>query len=588
MQTAARRAVASLIAILAVLFTSGATWAASRVVSDDALARASAAAVHGRVAAITPAWDRAADAIYTFVTLDVLEAWGLDGHPTRVVVKQLGGTVGDTAFVVGGQAHFALGEEVLVFLDVRPRDRTLSVAGLEQGKWQLAVAASGDATMARDVRGHDPARVVIQERRSFAELRTLAALAGTRLSAAGAVVAPAAVVPPGDEASGVGAYTLLNPSLPARWHQADSGAPVYVDTQSGGHPQFAGGGLAQLSQAAALWTAAGSLRLQDGVARTPRCFSNSEPGDGRISITYGDPCGEIADGSSTLAIGGAYFTSSDVRTVNGVSYWKITKGMVITDNPTSKYSWMSTGCYADLLAHEIGHAIGFGHAAAQPAMMYPSISSSCGSRTTVMALQADDRAAMAALYPSGAGGLAPPGSPSGLGSTVSGSTVAIAWTAPVSGGAPSAYQLQAGSAPGLSNIATIAVAGTSLVVPGVPNGTYYVRVVAGNAAGVSTPTADHVIRVGPAAPGAPRSLTASAGAGGAVAITWLAPASGGAPTSYVLLAGYTPGASTFQIPVAATSLHATGIPAATYYVRVVAVNGAGVSAASNEVALVVR
>jgi hypothetical protein len=171
---------------------------------------------------------------------------------------------------------------------------------------------------------------------------------------------------------------------------------------------------------------------------------------------------------------------------------------------------------------------------------------------------------------------------------VSGSTVTITWNPPASGGAPSAYQLQAGSAPGLSNIATIAVAGTSLVVPGVPNGTYYVRVVAGNAAGVSVPTADHVIRVGPAVPGAPRSLSASAGAGGAVAITWQAPSSGGAPTSYVVLAGYTPGASTFQIPVAATSLHATGVPAATYYVRVAAMNGGGMSAPSTEVMLVVQ
>jgi len=44
------------------------------------------------------------------------------------------GVVGDTALVIGGQAHFDVGEEVLVFLDVRPRDRTFSVAELAQGK----------------------------------------------------------------------------------------------------------------------------------------------------------------------------------------------------------------------------------------------------------------------------------------------------------------------------------------------------------------------------------------------------------------------------------------------------------------------
>ena len=82
----------------------------------------------------------------------------------------------------------------------------------------------------------------------------------------------------------------------------------------------------------------------------------------RVKIT-----GEIADSSATLAIGGAYFTS-DTRVVNGISYWRITKGMVVTDNPASKYSGMSIGCYEELLAHELGHAIGFGHAAARPAV----------------------------------------------------------------------------------------------------------------------------------------------------------------------------------------------------------------------------
>jgi hypothetical protein len=335
-----------------------------------------------------------------------------------------------------------------------------------------------------------------------------------------------------------------------------------------------------------MWSGAGSLRLQNGVARSARCFDNAEPSDGRISITYGDPCGEIADGSGTLAIGGAYFSSSDVRVVNGISFWKITKGMVVTDNPPSKFAGFSTGCYEELLAHEIGHAIGFGHSAARPAIMAPSISSSCWSRTISMPLQSDDLAGMAAVYPAGAG-LTAPGTPLGLGSTVSGSTVTITWSAPASGGAPSSYQLRAGTAPGLTNITTMAVNGTALVVPGVPNGAYYVRVVAANAAGVSTPTADHLIRVGPAPPGAPRSLSASAGAGGSVFITWLPPSSGGAPSHYVLLAGYTPGASTFQIPVNGTTLASAGIPAATYYVRVVAVNTAGVSASSNEVALVV-
>lgn len=561
--------------------------ASSQVVTDDELARRSAAAVHGRVVAVDSAWDAAADTIYTFVTLDVLQAWGVPGSPARVVLKQLGGVVADTAFVVGGQARFEVGEDVLVFVDVRPRDCTLSVAGLERGKWTLTASADPATAMARDIRGTDPSVVVARDFRSLVDLQALASRVGTRASAADAVLAPSVETVRSGPSTGQSgpAFSLLNPSLPARWHQADTATPVYVDSQTGGHPQIAGGGLTQLSRAAAMWGAAGSLPLQAGATRGPRCFQNSEPSDGRISVTYGDPCGEIADSSATLAIGGAYFTS-DTRVVNGVSYWRIIKGMVVTDNPVSKSSGMSTGCYEELLAHELGHAIGFGHAAARPAVMYGAISSTCGSRTTSLPLQADDLAAVAALYPR-ASGVTAPSAPANLAAAVSGATVSITWSPPSSGSAATAYQLLAGSAPGLSNYGAINTSTTSIVVPGVPNGTYFVRVVAGNAAGVSAPTGDVQIRVGPAPPDAPRTLTAQAGAGGNVYITWQPPSSGGTPTSYVLRAGYAPGATTHQIPVNGTVLAGAGIPAATYYVRVVAVNAAGVSVASNEVALVV-
>jgi len=586
---ARRSLIALVLASLAVHWPTGAS-ASLRAISDDALARSSAAAVQGRVVDVTAAWDADVDSIYTYVTLEVQQAWGLDGSPARVVVKQLGGLVGDTAFVVGGQARFDLGEEVLVFLDVRPRDRTLSVAGLEQGKWLLTGASDPAAAFAREVRGIDQVAVVARDFRAAADLAALAALAGTRVRATGAVLAPAvpAATPAGGDGHAGANFTLLNPSTPARWHQGDTGTPVYVDTQTGGHPQFAGGGLTQLARAAAAWTGVGSLNLQMGVPRGPRCFANAEV-DGRLSVTYGDPCGEIADASNTLAIGGAYFTSAGQRVVNGVNYWSIIKGMVITDNVPSKYSWMSTGCYEDMITHELGHAVGFGHTSASGAVMYPSISGTCGSRTTGLPLQADDRAGVAAVYPGAAvpPPAAAPSTPTAFGAVVSGSTVTFNWTPAVTGAAATAFQIQAGSTPGAANYGAANVTGTSLVVPGVANGAYYLRLLAMNAQGLSAPTADSVVAVGPALPGAPRNLTASAGAGGFVTVGWQAPASGGTPASYLLVAGYTPGATTFQAPVAGTSVSGV-VPAGSYYLRLVALNGAGAGPASAEVVLTVQ
>jgi len=61
-------------------------------------------------------------------------------------------------------------------------------------------------------------------------------------------------------------------------------------------------------------------------------------------------------------------------------------------------------------------------------------------------------------------------------------------------------------------------------------------------------------------------------------------------TSYVLVAGYAPSTSTRPTPTRATSFTsfvATGVPSATYYVRIQAKNACGVSDFSNEAMVVV-
>jgi hypothetical protein len=239
-----------------------------------------------------------------------------------------------------------------------------------------------------------------------------------------------------------------------------------------------------------------------------------------------------------------------------------------------------------MLTHELGHTIGFGHAAARPAMMYPSIASDCTGRAAAMPLQADDRAGMAAVYPGGPVSPSPPATPTALNATVSGSTVTISWTPASSGAAATAFQLQAGSAAGASDYGVATVGGTSLVVPGAPNGTYYLRILALNAQGASAPTTDRVVTVGPALPGVPQNLTASVGAGGIATIAWQAPPSGGTATSYLVMAGHSLGSSVYQVQVGGTPVSGA-VPSGTYYLRVAALNGAGAGPPSSEIVLVV-
>jgi hypothetical protein len=101
-----------------------------------------------------------------------------------------------------------------------------------------------------------------------------------------------------------------------------------------------------------------------------------------------------------------------------------------------------------------------------------------------------------ASVPSGPGCTAPPNAPTNLAATVVGSLVTLSWTAPVGGCAADAYSVQAGSAPGLTDIAILNVgAATSLSVVA-PAGRYYVRVVALNASGGSVGSVEIVVNVG--------------------------------------------------------------------------------------------
>jgi glucose/arabinose dehydrogenase len=94
----------------------------------------------------------------------------------------------------------------------------------------------------------------------------------------------------------------------------------------------------------------------------------------------------------------------------------------------------------------------------------------------------------------------------------------------------------------------------------------------------------------PSAPGPPLNLQAVTTGQNAL-ITWTPPNSGAIPQQYFLEAGSVPGASDFggyYMPGNQLGFFAPGAPNGTYYLRVRSVTSGGVSAASNEVAAVVK
>jgi predicted phage tail protein len=186
-----------------------------------------------------------------------------------------------------------------------------------------------------------------------------------------------------------------------------------------------------------------------------------------------------------------------------------------------------------------------------------------------------------------------PGPPQNLSANVSGNTVTLTWQAPTTGGVPTSYVVEASLSPGGPPLASLPVPGTTLSVPNVPNGVYYVRVRGVNGDGTSE-ASNEVIVVVPGGgggcsspPNPPQNLTGSA-TGNIVTITWSPPVGGCAATSYAVQAGSAPGQSNITVVNVgpARSLSASA-PAGTYYLRVVALNTFGGSTASNEIAVTV-
>lgn len=197
----------------------------------------------------------------------------------------------------------------------------------------------------------------------------------------------------------------------------------------------------------------------------------------------------------------------------------------------------------------------------------------------------------AVLYPEAAlPGVPPP--PTMPRARVVGNGVTIDWSAPPMGARPTGYVIEAGTSPGLSNLVngSTGSSATTIAGSGLPPGTYYYRLRAGNAYGVSGATEEQAFVIGAvgctAPPAAPTDLVAVV-QGSVVTLTWRTPAAS-AVSNYRLTAGVTSGGREVgSFDVGPATSYSTVVAGGAFFVTVQASNACGLGPSSAQAVVIV-
>ena len=331
----------------------------------EALVRSSAVVVRGEVEAVAVSPDDRGG-VDTWVTLRVEESLkGADGRG-RVALRLPGGRWRDRVVRVFGVPEFARGERVVVFA-TPTRSGPLTVTGLFQGKFRIETDAAGevaiqDAGAGAEVAGGAGA----PPREALAPfLERIRGLA-RRSPAPVRAEATSPEAPPGADEAPSPSFTLLNPIIPLRWFEADTGGQVALRFNAAGSPVPAATARAGFTAALQAWTdvAGATIAPVDGGDTTQTCRVFF---DGSV-VSHGDPCGQMppfdeASCSGVLAVTGVSGFTIESKVVNGVSFLRMTEADVVFN--------AGTGCfyegldaaknYEEVLTHEMGHALGLGH-----------------------------------------------------------------------------------------------------------------------------------------------------------------------------------------------------------------------------------
>lgn len=326
----------------------------------------------------------------------------------RVVLVEPGGETEVQRRWVFGAPTFHLGERVLVFVDHRRTGSARSLY-LGLGKFRIVRSREGiDYAVQNLVEGAIWAPRKQRTQRPFSRTfrldRLLKRLEDVRQRRPRAVHTLASVPVQGRF---IRPRFAFSGPVAARWFAPDSGEPINFRIDSAGDAAIGPHNSIQAAKdALQAWSnvACTALRFEteDGVQPNP--FAQC---DGKSQILFNDPFDDIADPVNcvgVLGIGGICGASAEARSFSGSTFFEISEGDVVIANGFESCPFWNIPGLAEVLTHEVGHALGLAHSSDDPEERDP-----LKSEATMYfrahfdyrgaALQADDRAAVCALYP---------------------------------------------------------------------------------------------------------------------------------------------------------------------------------------------
>ncbi len=353
----------------------------------------------------------------------------VQGHPagSRIVVRVPGGEgVDGIGLRIAGAPRFAAGERALLFL-VAGDDGAYRILHLMLGAFH-EVRSEGRRLALRDLAGAHEVVVGPGGEPQFhdhgldrpRDLERFAAWLGDRaagrrrpadyLEPEGAIERSTA---PFEQVTAPSSLLTAGDGNPIRWFGFELGDTIAWRVNAAGQPGLGlDASVAAFRVAVDAWNGDAGSGIRYAYAGTTSAGAGLTRTDGVNAILFDDPQHAEGDGAfscsggGVIAVGGPYFRSA-TRSFQGRAYHEAVEADIVTNDGTECFFRGDPRVAEEVFAHELGHTLGLGHSGVRDALMWASVhDDGRGAR-----LAADDREAVAAVYPASGAPAPPPPSP---------------------------------------------------------------------------------------------------------------------------------------------------------------------------------